>query len=84
MITSGMVVFYIANVLAYATSARLAPARRLLLALRDAGERAEARTTPPPFLETKNQLRPLPQMPCIFSFVALKIGITAGLGPEGT
>ena len=48
MITSGMVVFYIANVLAYATSARLAPARRLLLALRDAGERAEARTTPPP------------------------------------
>ena len=28
--------------------------------------------TPTPFLETKNQLRPLPQMPGIFSFVALK------------
>ena len=30
---------------------------------------AGTRTTPtPPFLETKNQLRPLPEMPRIFSF----------------
>ena len=34
-----------------------------------AGGRADP---PPPSLETKNQLRPLPQMPGIFSFVALK------------
>ena len=60
MITSGMVVFYIANVLAYATSARLAPARRLLLALRDAGERAEARTTPPPLFGNQKSIKAPP------------------------
>ena len=45
----------------------------LLLALRAEqrakGAGAGARTHPhPPFLETKNQLRPLPKMPRIFSF----------------
>ena len=34
----------------------------------EAKARAGARTTPTPLLETKNQLRPLPEMPRIFSF----------------
>ena len=58
----------------------------LLLALR-AEQRASGRgrSPPPPFLETKNQLRPLPEMPRIFSFVALKYrNLLPGLAPEGT